>query len=137
MADLLEHEKRQMKDQASALLRRELTVKARRPMGLRAPELYLIWIHVGSPGLRRWQERHRDATEHRPAGGCATSPAKMPPKRSQEKKAGRRAIADPSRPREYTNECRPAEPRPDGAAPFVLVDRKLREPYRPARDADV
>jgi hypothetical protein len=37
VADMLEHEKRQMKDQALALLRSELTVKARRPVGLRAP----------------------------------------------------------------------------------------------------
>jgi hypothetical protein len=42
VADPLEHEKRQMQDQAPALLRMELTIKARRPMGLRAPEFYLI-----------------------------------------------------------------------------------------------
>ena len=37
VADPLEDEKRQMKDQAPALLRVELTIKARRPMRLRAP----------------------------------------------------------------------------------------------------
>jgi hypothetical protein len=42
LADLLEHEKRQILDQAPALLRIELTVKARRPMGFRAPQFDLI-----------------------------------------------------------------------------------------------
>ena len=82
MANYFEHQQGQMKDEAGLLLGVEMLVKARRQVGFGAPQFHLIGRHVGSPGLRglcRLDWPPADAAEHRPVGGCTTSPLATPP----------------------------------------------------------
>src|ERR1035441_3061277 len=128
-----------MKDQAGPLLGAKMGVNARSQVRFRTPQFHLIWMHVASPGLMRLcrSEWNRfDAAEHLPVGGCATSPAEKPPRRSRNYPAGCRVTQDPSKRPECTRGGHPAKPAPDEVDPCALACRILRGPCLPARGAD-
>ena len=118
IADLLEHQKRQMKNQAGSLFGAELPIGRRDEVGLRTPQFQLIWMHVGSPELMRLNRTGKsrsDAAKHLLADGCATSPIHGLRRQSALRGRGSPESGGPSRLRARRCECHRATLGQDGA----------------------